>query len=361
MATQRKPPRTAATLADVGRAAGVSAMAASAVLNGARTSSRFSAETRQRILDAAAALNYRPNAAARGLADRRMHTLGVATTLAQGGLNQYFLEVFSGFVAAAAEAGQNTTVFALPDWGPAGAARLPALCDGRIDGLLLLAPLLAPGAAVVLPAHTPFVSVHANHPLPGVPDLEPDEEAGAHAMVAHLIALGHRRILHLGGPAGLTGADRRAAGYLRAHAEAGLQPLPGGLLRGGYQQEAGRQALEAWLQQHRGEAAPQAVFAANDAVALGCLEALSARGWRVPEDVSVAGFDDTLVAQAAGLSTVRQPLQQMGREAAALLLAHVEARHGGPAVAAPAQRVFATELVPGRTVAAPRRSTLRID
>ncbi len=360
MASRRTPPRPAATLADVGRAAGVSAMAASAVLNAARTSSRISAETRQRILDAAAQLNYRPNAAARALADRRMHTLGVATTLARGGLNQYFLEVFSGFVAAAAEAGQNTTVFALPDWGPEGAARLPALCDGRIDGLLLLAPLLAPEAAAALPEHTPFVSVHANHRLAGVPNLEPDEEAGACAMVAHLIALGHRRILHLGGPTGLTGADRRAAGYLRAHAEAGLVPLPGGLLRGGYQQEAGRQALEDWLQQHRGDVAPQAVFAANDAVALGCMEALAARGWRVPEDISVAGFDDTLVAHAAGLSTVRQPLQQMGREAAVLLLACVEARHGGASAATPAPGVFPTELVPGRTAAAPRRTPLRI-
>ncbi|MFL6628157.1 MAG: LacI family DNA-binding transcriptional regulator, partial [Vitreoscilla sp.] len=182
--------RHAATLADVGREAGVSIMAASAVLNGAKTSSRISDETRVRILAAAEKLHYRANATARALVDRRMNAIGVATTLSRNELNQYFLEVFNGVIEAAAEFEQNTTVFALPDWKE-GASRLPRICDSRIDGLILLAPLLEAEAAKYLPEHTPIVSVHANHEMPNVVNLESDEEAGAFEMVRHMLSLGH--------------------------------------------------------------------------------------------------------------------------------------------------------------------------
>src|ERR1017187_5371222 len=121
--SKKKSPVRAATLADVGRAAGVSAMAASAVLNRAQTSSRISAETRDRIFKAASRLRYRPNAAARGLANRRMNTIGVAAVIERGELNQYFLEVFNGVLEAAANNDQNATVFTLHNW-EGDAARL---------------------------------------------------------------------------------------------------------------------------------------------------------------------------------------------------------------------------------------------
>ncbi|HOG92511.1 MAG TPA: LacI family DNA-binding transcriptional regulator, partial [Opitutaceae bacterium] len=142
MSAARINPR-AATLADVGRAAGVSAMAASAVLNQAKTSSRISPDTRARILTAAAKLNYRPNIAARALAARRMNTIGLAAVVdLQGELNHYFMEVLNGVIEAAARHEQNTTVFTLHDWHH-GASRVGGLCDGRIDGLILLAPLMS--------------------------------------------------------------------------------------------------------------------------------------------------------------------------------------------------------------------------
>ncbi len=342
----------AATLADVGREAGVSAMAASAVLNGAKTSTRIADDTRARILAAAERLQYRPNGAARGLAEQRMHTLGLATLLPGDELNQYFLEVFNGIVEAAARAGQSTTVFALEDWRQ-GASRLAALCDGRIDGMILLAPLLQLDDAASLPTHTPFVAVHANHALPGVVNIESDEEAGALAMVRQMIALGHRRILHLAGPTGSVGAARRVAGWRRAHAEAGLEPPPQYLVPGEFSIESGRVALEAWLQRHRGEPLPQAIFAVNDAVALGCQQTLAARGLRVPEDLSLVGFDDTLLARTAGLATVRQPLRELGHRAVELLVQRIEARAARrPDPAGPTQ-VLATEPVLRASLAAP--------
>ncbi len=324
-----KRPRAprAATLADVGRVAGVSAMAASTVLNGARTSSRISEETRQRILKAAAQLEYRANAAARALANRRMQTIGVAAVIEGGELNHYFLEVFNGIMAAAATHEQNTTVFALHNWGP-DAARLRTLCDGRIDGLILVAPTFG-AREKILPSHTPFVSIHANARLPDVINIESDEERGAHDMVRLLASQGHRRILHLAGPAGLLGSQRRIRGFKRALAAAHLSAGADSIVSAGtYTAEGGREAMRTWLRQHKGERLPHALFCANDNIALGAMEALAEAGLKVPDDLSIAGFDDTLAARLAvpQLTSVRQPLRAMGTRAVELLLARIEQR-----------------------------------
>jgi len=361
MNTPAKPrnPRHAATLADVGREAGVSAMAASAVLNGARTSARISEETRERILEAARRLNYRPNATARALTSRRMNTLGLATTLNREELNQYFLEVFSGVVEAGVELGQNTTVFALQDWH-LSASRIPSFCDGRIDGLILLAPWLNEEEAQRLPDHTPILSIHSNLVMPGVINLESDEEAGAQAMVARLLAMGHRRILHLAGPSHSLGARRRVAGYLRAHALAGLEPPPEHIVVGDFHAESGRRRLTQWLQAHHGEELPHAIFAGNDAIAMGCMDVLTARGLQVPQHISLVGFDDTQLARSARLATVRQPLRELGQRAARLLVASVDAKLGEGVPPAVTNLILPTELVDGATLSAPREGSLLI-
>lgn len=349
---RKSKPKHAATLADVGRLAGVSAMAASAALNQARTSSRISDETRSRILKAAASLNYRPNVAARALATRRMQTIGCAAVLDGGELNDYFLEVFKGVLAAASNRGQNTTVFTLQNW-EADAARLPGLCDGRIDGLILMAPtmILPPEA---FPAHTPFVSIHANANLPGVPNIESDEEHGAYEMVRSLIARGHRRIMHLTGPAGLTGATRRIRGYQRALASARIAVSRELLVPAAFSAAVARDALRDWLKRHPGHLLPQAIFCANDSAAIGCMETLAELGLRIPDDISVAGFDDTLVARIAvpQLTSVRQPLREMGIRAVELLLERIE--KGAEKTVAPVKSiVLPCELITRASVSAP--------
>jgi LacI family transcriptional regulator len=352
--SKKKHPH-AATLADVGREAGVSAMAASAVLNGARTSSRISPETRARILEASARLQYRPNAAARALIRRRMNTLGVASVVSDGNLNHYFLEVLNGVLETAARHGQNITVFTLEDWRQ-DVTRLAGFCDGRIDGMILVGPLFDADIAARLPAHTPFVSIHANTPLPGIPDLESDEEAGAFAAVSRLAALGHRRILHLAGPEGLSGPARRLAGYRRALETAGLAFDPALVGVAGFTEFGGRDALRAWFAAHSDRPLPSAVFCANDGVGTGCLEALAAAGLRVPEDVSVVGFDDTLAARTTlpQLTTVRQPLRRMGAGAVELLLEQLRL---GTTVPPP---IFPTEFILRASVSAPPCEALRV-
>jgi len=321
MPSTRKPTKIKpATLADVGRAVGVSAMSASAVLNGSRTSTRISPETRNRILAEAARLRYRPNAAARALNRRQMSTLGLAAVVDSGELNAYFLEVLNGVLQAAGKFDHNITVFTLRDWN-VDAGRLADFCDGRIDGLILVAPVITDCRPEIVPAHLQFVSIHSNNPIPGVIDIESDEEAGAFEIVSHLLSQGHRHILHLAGPEGLQGAKYRLSGYQRAlsayHLSANAE-----VIESGYSTENGRCAIRAWLRENQGRAMPSALFCANDAVALGCMEILAQHGIRVPEDISIVGFDDTLAARTSTpqLTTVRQPLCQMGARAVELLI-----------------------------------------
>ena len=212
-----------------------------------------------------------------------------------------------------------------------------------------------------VPHHTPLVSVHANHEMPNVVNLESDEEVGAYEMVRHMLALGHRRILHVGGPSDSIGAMRRVSGYLGAHAAAGVKPLADYIIPGFFTTDSGRRELEAWLQRHRGEPLPQAIFAASDAIAIGCLDTLSARGLRTPNDVSVVGFDDTMLARSAHLATVRQPLREMGHRAVRLLMDRIEAKHQGSIYRAPSKNiVLPTEIVLGQSLAAPRAKAIAI-
>ncbi len=353
--TSRKKTTRAATLADVGRLAGVSAMAASVVLNGARTSSRIAPETRARILEAAARLRYRPNAAARALAERRMNTIGVATVVDVGGeLNHYFMGIFNGILQAATRHRQNTTVFTISDW-ERDASSLPGLCDGRIDGLILVAPVLSADAIRELPEHTPFVALHSNVPIPGSVNIESDEETGAFELVRHLVARGHRRILHVTGRRGLLGAERRLRGYKRALAAARIPVERSLVVDGGYSIDEGRRALRQWLGRVVGQAMPQAIFCGNDGCAIGCLEALAEVGLRVPEDVALAGVDDTLAARTTvpQLTTVRQPLPAMGSRAVEAVLARLHPDRVSSLPPIPETIVFPTELVWRASVSAP--------
>jgi len=345
----------AATLADVGRLAGVSAMAASAALNGARTSSRIAAPTRKRILAAAARLRYRPNAAARALTSRRIHTIGVAGLVQSDELNHYFLDILGGILAAAGRHDENTTLFTLHDWSN-DTARLQELCDGRIDGLILIAPYLTRAAGRLLPAHIPFVAIHANCPLKNVVNIESDEEAGASEVTRYLISRGHRHLLHLTGPRGFLGAERRIRAFKRALATAGI-PFDNSLLveSAFFTTPAGRDAMRQWLRAHVGEKLPQAIFCANDAIAIGCLEALAEIGFRVPDDVSIAGFDDTLAARTTvpQLTSVRQPLGAMGSRAAEVLIERIQQGERRPARSTPNPIVFPVEVISRASVGPP--------
>jgi LacI family transcriptional regulator len=346
MDTRKKKSTRAATLADVGRAAGVSAMAVSAALSETRTSARISEKTRAKIVKAAEKLGYRPNVAARALASRRMNTIGVAVVWEGEELNLYFVEILSGIIEASARFGQTVTVFTFRDW-KADMERVRAVCDGRIDGMILTAPLVTEDFADRLPRHTPFVALHANAEVAGVVNIESDEEQGARDMVANLIAMGHRRILHISGGSELLGAKRRINGYRRALDEAGIAFDPDLLVAANFTMADGRAAMLRWIESHKNGPLPDAIFCASDAIATGCLEALASSGLRVPDDVSVCGFDDTIAARTTvpQLSTVRQPLRQMAARAVEVLMARIDSLHGKSQDWVASPIVFGTTVV----------------
>lgn len=347
------------TLADVAREAGVSAVAASCALNGGNGSTRVSAETRERVLAAAELLRYRPNATARALTYQRTDAIGFIANITAQDPNLYFLEVFNGVVQGATDAGRTTSVFPLGSWDEAPKC-IPAWCDGRVDGLVVLAPYLEGDSSAWLPPHTPMVTVHAGNVLRGQVNIEADDEAGAHAMVREILALGHRRILHIGGPTGYKGADRRVEGYLRAHAEAAVEPAPDHVMRTAFSAEGGREAMEQWLQRHRGQPLPEAIFGANDAIAVGCMDALIARGLSVPSDISVAGFDNTLLARTLHMAAACQPLREMGRQAVEVLVQLIEAQRRGDSYQGPPNIVLPVGTVAGRTLARPRNRPIAV-
>ena len=335
-------------------------MAASSALNGGRRgSARVSAETRDRVLAAAQRMGYQPNATARALANQRTNAIGLVTNFLGDEPNLYFLEVLSGVIQGAAVAGQTTAVFTLSDWD-AAAARIPTFCDGRVDGLILLAPRLDDDGSTWLPRHTPAVSLHAERAASGVVNIESDNEAGAYEMVRALLANGHRRILHVGGPTVFRGANERVEGYLRAHSEAGVKPAADHVVRAPFSVEGGREAMQEWLHRHRGRALPDAVFGANDAIAFGCIEVLRARGLRVPDDVSVVGFDHTFMARSMNMATVRQPLHEMGRRAVEVLMERIEALRQDKQESGPLNIVLPTEIIRGATLAGPRKARMTI-
>jgi LacI family transcriptional regulator len=337
----------ATTLQDVARAAGVSAMTVSVVLNGARSATRVSEATRARILEAAAQLKYRPNAAARGLQRRRMDTIGVVAVVDGGEVNLYFLEVLNGILEAAARNGQNATVFSIADWEK-DEARITGFCDGRVDGMIFIAPCMTVEMAAALQSHTPFVTIHSDRILPNVWNLDVDNESGAREATQRLILQGHRRIAHFTGQLDLLGARQRLNGYRGALVQAGIPLDESLIIPCGYSATAGHYQMNELLE-NRSDAnpLPTAIFCASDAIAQGCLEALTERGLSAPQDISLIGFDDTLAARMTNppLTTVRQPFRTLGSRAVELLLPQIPGGAEASASVIPHTEIAAVELV----------------
>ena len=308
-------------MSDVARLAGVSHQTVSRVIN---DSEHVREETRERVLRAMRQLNYRPNSVARALVTGRSNTLGVVsfdTTLYGPASTLYGIE------QAAHEAGYFITIASLKAFDRASV--LDAVERLRIlgvDGILVIAPQETASRALLrTPAGVPLVALEAG-PTDVVPVASIDQFAGAAKATSHLLELGHRSVVHVAGPGDWLEAQLRVAGW-RATLQAASIPVPEPLAgdwspRSGY--EIG-QTLAA-------DEGLTAIFVANDQMALGVLRALHEAGRRIPEDVSVVGFDDVPESPyfTPPLTTIRQDFDEMGRRGLKLLLETMEEPDGPP-------------------------------
>ncbi len=324
----------AATIRDVAKAAGVSVATVSRALNGA---SNVLPETRQRIVDAAAALQFTPSHAARSLITRRTDTIGALLPDLHGA---YFSELIRGIDQAARARGLHLLVSSSHGDADEAGAALRAM-SGRVDGLLLMTPHA--DAAFVrdhLPAGLPAVLISTAAAAPGRAHYAVDNLGGARAVTRHLAGAGRQRIAFIGGPPANEEARQRLAGY-RAGLPRSHAPL---LFDGDFSEESG---FAAGRRVAQSRPRPDAVFAANDMMAVGCLAALREAGIRVPQDIALAGFDDIPIARYVDppLTTIRVPIAALGTAALDALCQAIEAAPAGTTAAA-APRAAAPVLLP---------------
>jgi DNA-binding LacI/PurR family transcriptional regulator len=306
------------TIIDVAKRADVSKSLVSLVLRG---EGHVSEEKRRAVLRAAREVQYRPNAVARSLVRKRSFVIGVMLSDLH---NPFFVEVVDG-IEQEAHAAEYHALFNTGGRTAAGeAAAIESLLQLRTDGLILASPVLPLRAIRAAAANAPVVLVARPSRGPEVDSVTNNDRVGAQLAVDHLAGLGHRRIAHIDGGKG-AGAAARRAGYKRAMSRHGLahECL---VVPGEFTEEGGAGGVQALIR----EILPTAIFAANDLAAVGALHALEARGLRVPEDVSLVGYDNTGLAALGhiNLTTVDQPSHLIGATAVRLLLDRLDGGRG---------------------------------
>lgn len=330
----------AANIRDVAKAAGVSHQTVSRVING-HPSLRDS--TRQRVLDAMEALQFRPNRAARSLVTSRSGIIGVLVTN-----GNYFgpASTQAAIEAAAASAGyliDTATLASLKE--EAFKEALDRLVDHPVEGLIILAPQETTLHQLERFSITlPMVTVHSTSPADDH-GLSVDQVAGARLATRHLLELGHRNIAHVAGPDGWVESKERVRGFRTELAHWGVEPVR--IVSGDWSSDSGYHLGQELF----AEDPPSAVFSSNDQMALGLMHACRDRGLRVPEDVSVVGFDDVPDAAhfAPPLTTVRQDFEELGKRCMDTMLKEIEAG------AAASSTVVIPELVPRGSASPPRQ------
>ena len=318
-----------ATIRDVAREADVSVATVSRVLN---SPDAVSQAARARVEAAAAALDYVPHSGARSLSTRRTDTIGVILPDLHG---EFFSELIRGIDLATRARGLHL-LLSHSHGDPNEAIAVLRAMRSRVDALVVMSPYADEGVlATALGGRTPLVLLGSGGDAGGHPRFAIDNHAGAFAMTAHLLDAGYRRIAFIAGPVDNIEAAQRLGGYRAALAQGGT--LVEQVVQGDFGERSGYLAARALLEASR----PDAIFAGNDMMAIGCLQALREAGLRAPDDIAIAGFDDIPIARFLDppLTTVGVPIAELGRQAVECC---AEILATGPGCAS---RTFMPELV----------------
>ena len=310
------------TIHDVARHAGVSPMTVSRVIN-AETNVREI--TRARVAASVKALRYSPNQAARSLASADAMHLGI---LYSNPSAAYLSEFLLGSLEQSSLSGCQLVIEQCEGVENEREA-IQRLVKGGIDGVILPAPLCDSAQALkaVADAGIPAVLVASGRPAPDISAVSINDFEAARAMTRHLLELGHRRIGFINGHPNQTASGQRFRGYIEGMTEAGLSVGTDQVAQGYFTYRSGLEAAEKLL----GVWNPTAIFASNDDMAAATMAVAHRKGLDVPGDLAVAGFDDTPLAITVWpeLTTVRQPIADMAREAVRMLVEQIRGRRAG--------------------------------
>ncbi len=332
-------------IADVARLAGVSTATVSRVL---AAPDMVRPKTRAAVMEAVRRSGYTPNSTARNLRTRRtMMVLAVVPNLA----NPVFAQILRGIDDELTEAGYGLVIGNLDNQQEREARYVDLALSKQVDGILLLNGRIPEnGKRTMTEARLPMVAMCAEIPGSGIASITVQDREAGRAAVEHLVRLGHRTFGYIAGPDGNVNEAERHTGFLEGLAQAGLSEADMVRWPGRFVFAAGVVAAEAFL---RLKKAPSAVFATCDESAIGFIKTVHAAGLRVPDNVSVVGFDGIEFADYVEptLTTFQQPLHALGREGATAVLQMI--REGGSAT--PRVRLPLTLLVRGTTAPPARR------
>jgi LacI family transcriptional regulator len=307
------------TIYEVAKGSGVSTATVSRVMADGKG---FSAETRKRVLATASELGWVPSGRGRGLASRRAGIVGLLfPDLGHSGAAEeesplYVDQVIRGAERSAAAAGEAVLIAATRS---ASGRKLAFSVAGKVDGLVVMARSLSDDDTAAISRILPVVILAVSHPGGELDLVGADNRGGCRQITAHLIeAHGHTDLAFLGGPADSPDSQERFAGFRDARHDAGLAAPEAPAALGGFTEAGGRQAVQTMLASGQ---RPRAIVCGNDEMAIGALGALRSARLRVPADVAVTGFDDIAAARhlRPALSTVRQPMRELGEQSVRLL------------------------------------------
>lgn len=332
-----------ARLIDVATEAGLSPAAVSRYLNGRID---LPQATRDRIDAAIVKLGYRPNIHARRLSTGRSESIAIVMPDIA---NPFFAEVAGGIESEARGHGLSVNLSLTGGDRAREIEAVRALSDASVEGLILSTNRPDDGTLLrLLARYREVVLLDEDIPGAAVPRVFAQNEVGAREATAHLIALGHREIALIGGPPDLMSVRERLVGYRAALAAAGIEDRDDRILLSEYSRAHGRNAALRLLQS---EDPPTAIFAASDWIAIGVIDAARSLGLSIPDDLSLVGFDDMAFAALVDLTTVRQPIAELGRLAMQRLAELIAGR------APPRETRVPVDLIRRRSVAAPKERT----